>query len=96
MKSLEGFKLLFILIFNIISKSGKSGKSGSLESGLNFPENNKKINELVNSHSQLKEDLINIIEKKYVMLKTSELMRNNIAYQSFGDSDSESDRWDKN
>ena len=54
-------------------------------------ENDKKINELVNSHSQLKEDLINIIEKKYVMLKISELVKNNMAYKSFGESDSESD-----
>ena len=54
-------------------------------------ENDKKINELVNSHSQLKEDLINIIEKKYVMLKTSELVRNNMVYQSFGDSEPDDD-----
>ena len=54
-------------------------------------ENDKKINELVNSHSQLKEDLINIIEKKYVMLKISELVRNNMVYQSFGDSESDDD-----
>ena len=36
-------------------------------------ENDKKIKELVSSHSQIREDLINLIEKKHVLMKTSEL-----------------------
>ena len=54
-------------------------------------ENDRKINELVNSHSQLKEDLISLIEKKYVISKASELVRNNMALENFGDSDSDND-----
>ena len=40
-------------------------------------ENERKINELVDSHSQIREDLINLIEKKHVFLKAQELVRSN-------------------
>ena len=50
-------------------------------------ENEKKINELVDSHTQLREDLIVLIEKKHVFEKASELIRNNIAYGNFGDAE---------
>ena len=41
-------------------------------------ENDKKINELVDSHSQIREDLISLIEKKHVLLKVKELVKSNI------------------
>ena len=50
-------------------------------------ENDKKINELVDSHSQIRDDLVTLIEKKYVLLKAAELVRNNIAYGDFSESD---------
>ena len=48
----------------------------------------KKINELVDSHSQLREDLIILIEKKHVFQKASELFMNTISYGNFGEVDS--------
>mgnify|MGYP004445044919 FL=1 len=50
-------------------------------------ENEKKINELVDSHAQIRDDLVALIEKKYVLKKASELVRNNIAYGDFSESD---------
>ena len=50
-------------------------------------ENDKKINELVDSHAQIRDDLVNLIEKKHVLLKANDLIRNNIAYGDFSDSD---------
>ena len=50
-------------------------------------ENDKKINELVDSHTQIRDDLVNLIEKKHVLLKANDLIRNNIAYGDFSDSD---------
>ena len=50
-------------------------------------ENDKKINELVDSHSQIRDDLVTLIEKKYVLLKAAELVRDNIAYGDFSESD---------
>ena len=41
-------------------------------------ENDKKINELVDSHSQIREDLISLIEKKHVFLKVKELVKSNL------------------
>ena len=41
-------------------------------------ENDRKINELVDSHAQLREDLVILIEKKYVFEKASELFRSNL------------------
>ena len=52
-------------------------------------ENERKINELVDSHAQLRDDLVILIEKKHVFEKASELIRNNIAYGNFGDSDAD-------
>ena len=54
-------------------------------------ENDKKINELVDSHAQLREDLVVLIEKKYVFEKASELFRNNLAYGNFGEAEAEED-----
>ena len=51
----------------------------------------KKINELVDSHSQLREDLIILIEKKHVFQKASELFMNTISYGNFGEVDSNED-----
>ena len=51
-------------------------------------ENGRRISELVDSHSQIREDLVTLIEKKHVMVKGSELIRNNSAYGDFGDADS--------
>ena len=48
----------------------------------------KKINELVDSHSQLREDLVILIEKKHVFQKASELFMNTISYGNFGEVDS--------
>jgi len=54
-------------------------------------ENEKKINELVDSYTQLREDLVTLIEKKHVYEKASELIRSNIAYGNFGESDADED-----
>ena len=54
-------------------------------------ENDRKINELIDSHTQVREDLIVLIEKKHVLAKTFELIRSNIAYGNFGESDSVED-----
>ena len=48
-------------------------------------ENDRRINELVDSHSQIREDLVNLIEKKYVLLKTEELVRTNIDFSNFSE-----------
>ena len=50
-------------------------------------ENDRKINELVDSHTQIRDDLVTLIEKKHVLLKASELIRNNIAYGDFSESE---------
>ena len=54
-------------------------------------ENERKINELVDSHTQLRDDLVVLIEKKHVWEKASELIRDNIAYGNFADSDADED-----
>ena len=43
-------------------------------------ENERKINELVDSHTQIREDLITLIEKKYVFKKAQELVRSNVNF----------------
>ena len=43
-------------------------------------ENDKKINELVDSHSQTKDNLVSLIEKKHVLLKAGELIRTNLDF----------------
>ena len=50
-------------------------------------ENDRKINELVDSHSQIREDLISLIEKKHVLLKAEELVRTNIDFSNFSEAD---------
>ena len=54
-------------------------------------ENDRKINELVDSHSQIRDDLVTLIEKKHVLLKASELIRDNIAYGDFSESEAGED-----
>ena len=54
-------------------------------------ENDRKINELVDSHSQIRDDLVALIEKKHVLLKASELIKNNIAYGDFSESEAGED-----
>ena len=38
-------------------------------------ENDRKVNELIDSHTQIREDLVNLIEKKHVLLKGEQLVR---------------------
>jgi len=47
-------------------------------------ENDKRIKELVESHTNIREDLLNLIEKKYVFSKTKELInsKNEINFQN--------------
>ena len=51
-------------------------------------ENDKKIKELVDSHTQIREDLVNLIEKKHVLKKTSELVFANTNYAGFAEVES--------
>jgi len=48
-------------------------------------ENDKRINELVDSHSQIREDLVSLIEKKHVLLKAEELVRTNMDFSNFSE-----------
>jgi len=48
-------------------------------------ENDKRINELVDSHSQIREDLVSLIEKKHVLLKAEELVRTNLDFSNFSE-----------
>ena len=48
-------------------------------------ENDKKINELVDSHSQTKDNLVTLIEKKHVLLKVSNLIRTNLDFSKFSE-----------
>ena len=50
-------------------------------------ENDKKIKELVDSHTQIREDLVNLIEKKHVLAKTRELLFANTSLASLAESD---------
>ena len=52
-------------------------------------ENDKKIKELVNSHSQIREDLVSLIEKRHVLTKTSQLITDNLQLRhSFAEGES--------
>ena len=48
-------------------------------------ENDKKINELVDSHSQTRDNLVILIEKKHVLLKAAELIRTNFDFSQFSE-----------
>ena len=50
-------------------------------------ENDRKMNELVDSHSQMRDDLVSLIEKKHVLLKAEELIRTNLDFSNFSDAD---------
>ena len=50
-------------------------------------ENDKKINELVDSHSQTRDNLVTLIEKKHVLLKAEELIRTNFDFSQFSEAE---------
>ena len=50
-------------------------------------ENDRKINELVDSHAQIREDLVSLIEKKHVVIKARDLVKNE-EYINFSEADS--------
>ena len=50
-------------------------------------ENDRKINELVDSHAQIREDLVSLIEKKHVIIKARELLKNEV-YINFSEAES--------
>ena len=50
-------------------------------------ENDKKINELVDSHTQTRDDLVGLIEKKHVLLKAEELIRTNFDFSQFSEAE---------
>ena len=53
--------------------------------------NSRKISDLVDSHEQMRENLIILIEKKHVLEKASELIRDSLPLGNFSDSDSNQD-----
>ena len=50
-------------------------------------ENDKKINELVDSHTQTRDNLVSLIEKKHVLLKAEELIRTNYDFSQFSEAE---------
>jgi len=48
-------------------------------------ENDERIKKLVDSHSQIREDLVSLIEKKHVLLKTKELVRANMDFSNLSE-----------
>ena len=50
-------------------------------------ENDKKINELVDSHTQTRDNLVSLIEKKHVLLKAEELIRTNFDFSQFSEAE---------
>ena len=48
-------------------------------------ENDKKINEFVDSHAQTRDNLVTLIEKKHVLLKAEELIRTNMDFSQFSE-----------
>ena len=50
-------------------------------------ENDKKINELVDSHAQTRDNLVVLIEKKHVLLKAGELIRTNLDFGNFSEAE---------
>lgn len=54
-------------------------------------ENDRRINELIDSHSQIKDDLVSLIEKKYVFKIAANIVKKNIAYGDFSDTDANDD-----
>ena len=50
-------------------------------------ENDRKINDLVDSHSQTKDNLVILIEKKHVLLKAGELIRTNLDFSHFSEAE---------
>ena len=50
-------------------------------------ENDRKINELVDSHAQIREDLVSLIEKKHVVIKARDLVKNE-EYINFSEAES--------
>ena len=50
-------------------------------------DNDRRLNELVDSHSQMRDDLVSLIEKKHVLLKAEELIRTNVDFSNFSEAD---------
>jgi len=50
-------------------------------------ENDRKINDLVDSHSQTKDNLVILIEKKHVLLKAGDLIRTNLDFSHFSEAE---------
>ena len=50
-------------------------------------DNDRKLNELVDSHSQIRDDLVSLIEKKHVLLKAEELVRTNLDFSNFSEAE---------
>ena len=49
-------------------------------------ESDRSIKELVDSHTQIRDDLVTLIEKKHVLMKTNQLISSNMEYQrDFGE-----------
>ena len=53
--------------------------------------NDTKISELIDSHEQVRENLITLFEKDHVLKKATELISDNAVYGNFGESESEQD-----
>ena len=53
--------------------------------------NSRKINDLVDSHEQMRENLIILIEKKHVLEKASELIRDSLPLGNFSESGADED-----
>ena len=53
--------------------------------------NSRKINDLIDSHEQMRENLVILIEKKHVLEKATELISDRIAYGNFADSEPDED-----
>ena len=62
------------------NRDKKSGSTYFDLLGNEIMENDRKINELVDSHFQIRENLISLVEKKHVFLKFQELVKNNMSF----------------
>ena len=53
--------------------------------------NSRKINDLIDSHEQMRENLVTLIEKKHVLQKATELISDSMTYGNFAESDPDQD-----
>ena len=49
--------------------------------------NSRKINDLVDSHEQMRENLVALIEKRHVLQKANELIKDSLPFGNFADSE---------